>query len=118
MITLTVHTDVVVASVTGELDAVAVGPLRSRLGEALRNTRSALILDLTGVSVCSAAILQVLLDITAAADAAGVSCAIVSERRAVLRPIELAGLGAVLRTVPTLAAARGHLGTAVERAAS
>ncbi|MEV0674959.1 STAS domain-containing protein [Actinosynnema sp. NPDC050436] len=98
-----------VVRVTGDLDAAVVGVLRVRLLDAVAGRPPALVLDLTGVEFCAAAVLHVLLDVTACARSAGVPCAIVADCRAVLKPIAVTGLFPRLWPLPNLAAAREWL---------
>ncbi|GLY47845.1 STAS domain-containing protein [Lentzea sp. NBRC 102530] len=101
--------DVTVATVSGELDSVSSGFLSRHLEAAVAARPHALILDFAAVGFCSAAVLRVLVETTAAADSAGVRWALVSDHRAVLRPIELTGLEVSLHPLPTVAAARQWL---------
>jgi anti-anti-sigma factor len=101
-VTVTVRRGVTVVSVVGELDGMVADLLRRHFAAALAAAADALVLDLGKVSFCSAAILRVLLQTTAAAAEAGVACAIVGDHRAVVRPIELAGLGSVLRPLASV----------------
>lgn len=102
------HTTV---SVTGDLDMTVADRLWRHLSTALASTPPALIIDLGAVSFCSASILEILVEITTAARVADVACVIVSDRRAVRRPITIAGLDPVLRPLPSLAAAHARLAT-------
>lgn len=111
-IDVTTTRDATVVSVTGELDLTVADRLRRRLTAAVAPTPPALIIDLTGVDFCSAIILGLLVEITTAANAAGVAWAIASDRRAVRRPITVTGLDPVLRPVADVAAARDRLGIA------
>lgn len=108
-ITATATPAATVVSVTGELDLTVADRFRRHLSEALAATPLVLIIDLTEVSFCSATILGVLLDIKAAADAAHVAWAIVSDRPAVRRPITITGLDPALRPLASVAEAYAQL---------
>ncbi|SEF37436.1 anti-anti-sigma factor [Amycolatopsis pretoriensis] len=97
-----------VVTVTGELDLARTGHLASLLGEELELAPRALVIDLTGLTFCSARGLGVVLDAVSAARAAGVPVAVVAESRAVLRPVRVLGLEAELPLHRTLAEATGH----------
>jgi anti-anti-sigma factor len=99
----------VVVTVIGEVDMSVTDCLRTSLFEALTTASRAMIIDLSMVSFASAAMLRVLVEVTAAARAAGVGCAIVSDQHAVRRIIHLAGLDPVLRPWPSLASAEYDL---------
>lgn len=99
----------VIVSVAGDLDRSVADMVRHRFSAALTHASSGLILDLTAVTLCPAAILRVLLDVMAAADSAGVGCVIVAGQRAVRRPVALTGLTSVLHPLPSLPAAQAWL---------
>ncbi|MEV6825338.1 STAS domain-containing protein [Amycolatopsis sp. NPDC051102] len=83
-------------AVTGDLDLSVTSSLHERLEAELSRRPAALVLDLAGVTFCSAGALAVLLDVVTTAHARGVPCAIVATDRAVLRPIRLLRLDRVL----------------------
>ncbi|ATE55643.1 STAS domain-containing protein [Actinosynnema pretiosum] len=97
--------DAVVVRVSGELDASTTGPLRARLFDEVSRSPSALVVDLSAVTFCSAAALGLLLATTAAAERLGVRWALVGGQRAVRRPITAAGLDAALRPRDDVASA-------------
>ncbi|WP_233224059.1 STAS domain-containing protein [Amycolatopsis sp. CA-128772] len=83
-------------TVTGDLDLAVTASLHEQLEAELRGTPAALVLDLTGVTFCSAGALAVLLDVVTTAHARGIPCAIVATDRAVLRPVRVLQLDRVL----------------------
>ena len=99
-----------VVSVVGELDLTVADRFRRRLADEVARAPAALIIDLTGVHFCCAVILGILVQITTAADTAGVAWVIAGDSRAVRRPITITGLDPLLRPVSSVAAARGRLG--------
>jgi anti-sigma B factor antagonist len=109
---LTEGSDLTVAAVSGELDSGVAGFLRRHFVEALAAGPPALLLDFAAAGFCSAAVLRVLTEVTGAADSAGVAWAFVSDQRAVLRSLVLAGLDETLHPLPTVAAARSWLALA------
>ncbi|MFJ1767246.1 STAS domain-containing protein [Amycolatopsis sp. NPDC088138] len=109
--TLTVTTthDSTVVAATGDLDVVVADRLLARLSDELALRPQALVVDLTRVGFCSARTLRVLLTTSADAHAAGIPCVIVSDQRAVRRPIAVLGLDHLLQVQENLAAAREWL---------
>ncbi|MEA5367138.1 STAS domain-containing protein [Amycolatopsis sp., V23-08] len=108
--TITVHTigDTTIIAVAGELDAAVADDLRRHLLAGVASS-SALIVDLTAVTFCSAGTLRILLDVTGAARSAGASCAMVSDHWIVLRAITACGFESRLAVHPTLGAALSWL---------
>jgi anti-sigma B factor antagonist len=90
--------DVLVVRVTGELDADTVPEVRAAMAAGLAENPSALVLDLSDVRFFSSAGLSLLLEIRRRID----SFAVVANRRAVLRPIQLTTVGSLLTVTPTL----------------
>jgi anti-anti-sigma factor len=109
--TLTVTTthDSTVVAATGDLDGAVADHLLARLADELGMRPQALLVDLTRVSFCSARVLRVLLTTSADAHAAGIPCVLVSDQRAVRRPIAVLGLDHLLQVQGSLAAAREWL---------
>ncbi|WP_372664548.1 STAS domain-containing protein [Amycolatopsis kentuckyensis] len=99
-----------VVAVAGELDLARTDRLAALLAEELDLAPRALVLDLTGLTFCSARGLGVVLDAVSAARAAGVPVAVVAEGRAVLRPVQALGLEDELPLHRTLDGATGHHG--------
>ncbi|OAP20893.1 hypothetical protein A4R44_08338 [Amycolatopsis sp. M39] len=69
----------------------------------------AVIADLSRVDFCSAQSLRVLLEASAEAHAAGVPCAVVSDQRALQRPVTVLGVDHVLQLHRDLRAAQSWL---------
>ncbi|UOZ03159.1 STAS domain-containing protein [Amycolatopsis sp. WQ 127309] len=109
--TLTVTTthDSTVVAATGDLDGAVAEHLLGRLADEVALRPRALVIDLSRVAFCSARVLRVLLTTSADAHAAGIPCVLVSDQRAVLRPIAVLGLDHLLQVQPSLAAAREWL---------
>ncbi|ACU36542.1 STAS domain-containing protein [Actinosynnema mirum] len=112
-ITASSSSEVTVVTATGELDGAVTDRLRHHLAEAVADTPPALIIDFGEVSFCSAAVLGVLVEITAAAETADVRWAVVSDQRAVRRPTTLSGLDPVLLPMTSVPEACASLRTPV-----
>ncbi|MCR6481977.1 STAS domain-containing protein [Amycolatopsis sp. OK19-0408] len=97
-----------VYTLRGEFD-FAVSP---KLAELLPAEPGAarIVLDMTGVEYCDSSCLQVFLRLSARLREAGGRFAVVSTVHAVVRPIELLGLGDVMPVHPTIDAARASWG--------
>ncbi|MBE1496389.1 anti-anti-sigma factor [Amycolatopsis lexingtonensis] len=110
---LTVHVravpEAVVVAAEGDLDLGSAPVLRTRAGAALDGRPEALVVDLGGVGFCGSAGLQVIAELVAATTAADVPFALVTDRRAVLRALQLTRLDTTLALHPTLAGARAWL---------
>ncbi|MFJ8915817.1 STAS domain-containing protein [Amycolatopsis sp. NPDC102389] len=101
-------TDTVV-TVSGEIDLGVSDDLRRALDDELRFEPSALIADLSAVTFCDSSGFTVLVQIRAKAEEAGVPFILVTQERALLRPMSLLGLDAVFNVHPTLDSARDVL---------
>lgn len=88
--------DLVVARVQGDLDYVVAPTLRRHLLERLGAAVPVLVVDLTLVTLLSAAAIQVLLTVQEMAIERGVELRLVASGRAVLRPLQLTGVDAHL----------------------
>ena len=108
-ITVTTTAESTVVAVIGEIDACCTGRLGDQLAIEVTLAPRALILDLSEVRFCSAQGLAVLLRTSTDAHASGVPCAVVTGRRAVLRPIRILRLDRVLQIHRTLADAQDWL---------
>jgi anti-sigma B factor antagonist len=86
-VTATAETTIVTAR--GEIDLAVVGRLRTRLAEETGLAPRALVLDLSGVTFCSARGITELLVAASEAHVSGVPFAIVAAQRAVVRPISV-----------------------------
>lgn len=90
-------TGALVARVRGDLDYLVAPALRRHLLERLEATVPLLVVDLTAVTLLSAAAIQVLLTVHDMAPAHGAEVRVVADNRAVLRPLQLTGVDAQLR---------------------
>lgn len=99
----------VVVAAAGDLDLGTAPTLRTRTRDALDGRPGALIVDLGGITFCGSAGLQVLAELIAETEAADLRFAVVTERRAVLRALELTRLDAALAVHPTVSRARQWL---------
>ncbi|MEU8635398.1 STAS domain-containing protein [Amycolatopsis sp. NPDC048633] len=107
--TVTTTCDSTVVAATGDLDSVVAERLLDHLSGEIALRPRALVVDLTRVSFCCTRVLSALLSATADAHAAGIPCVIVSDQRAVRRPITALDLDQVLQVQDNLAAAREEL---------
>jgi anti-anti-sigma factor len=80
----------------GEIDLAVVDRLRSRLAEETELAPRALVLDLSGVTFCSARGITELLVAASEAHVSGVPFAIVAAQRAVLRPVKVLDVERIL----------------------
>lgn len=108
-ISITASADDTVVAVSGEIDLGVSDDLRRALDEELGFKPSALIADLSAVSFCDSSGFTVLVQIRAKAEEAGVPFIMVTQERALLRPMSLLGLDAVFTVHPTLDSARDVL---------
>ncbi|WP_053721333.1 STAS domain-containing protein [Saccharothrix sp. NRRL B-16348] len=90
--------DVLVVGVTGELDMDTAPEVRAVIVSGLVERPSALVLDLTGVGFFSSAGLSLLLEARRRID----TLAVVANGRAVLRPIQLTSIAALLTVFPSV----------------
>lgn len=93
---------VLLARVRGDLDYLVAPILRRRLLERLGSAVPLLIIDLSAVTLLSAAAIQTLLTVHQMAPRHGVDVRLVGGGRAVLRPLQITGVDAQLRLHPTL----------------
>ncbi|QXV57918.1 STAS domain-containing protein [Amycolatopsis sp. TNS106] len=108
-ISITASAGDTVVAVAGEIDLAVSDDLRRALDEELRFKPSALIADLSAVTFCDSSGFTVLVQIRAKAEQAGVPFIMVTQERALLRPMALLGLDAVFIVHPTLDSARDML---------
>jgi anti-sigma B factor antagonist len=81
----------------GEVDAVTAGRLAAAIGTALAGGTSRVTVDLSGVSFLDAAGVHALAAGRLQAISAGSRMSVVATHRAVLRPLRIAGLAAILQ---------------------
>jgi anti-sigma B factor antagonist len=110
-VALTVITtcELTVVAATGDLDNAVAGRLRECLAGEVLLRPGGLIVDLSRAGFCSAGIIRVLLETQRHARADGIPCAVVSARRAVVRPVTALGLVHLVQLHPDIAAAEDWL---------
>lgn len=108
---VTVTTEATVLDIAGDLDSTTTGRLADHLGAELSLRPPALVTDASEVTFCATRALTVLLAADEDARAARVPFAIVTRRRALLRPLALLGLDRQLDIQPTLDDALHRLAT-------
>ncbi|MDT7803304.1 MAG: hypothetical protein QOI78_6737 [Actinomycetota bacterium] len=100
--------DVTVFVLRGEFDLAVSAKLADLLPAGPGARR--IVLDMTGVEYCDSSCLQVLLRLGTRLKEAGGRFAVATTVHAVVRPIELLGLGDVMPLHPTVAAVRAAWG--------
>ncbi|MFD5249378.1 STAS domain-containing protein [Amycolatopsis sp. NPDC058340] len=108
-ISITASATDTVVTVSGEIDLGVSDDLRRALDEELRFKPASLIADLSAVTFCDSSGFTVFVQIRAKAEEAGVPFILVTQERALLRPMSLLGLDAVFTVHPTLDSARDVL---------
>lgn len=91
----------VVLSVNGEVDILTAPQLGRAICEALAESATALVIDLTEVTFLASVGMSVLVATQEAADAMAVRFAVVADGVTTRRPIRLLGIDAVLALYPT-----------------
>lgn len=95
--------DAIVLAVRGDVDLSTTSFLQTALLAHLRDAAPQMVVDLTGVSLLSAAGLTVLVNVKHAAAAAGSSLCLVARTRVVLLPLTITGLDDEFDIYPELA---------------
>lgn len=108
-ISITASATDTVVTVAGEIDLGVSDDLRRALDDELRFKPPVLIADLSAVTFCDSSGFTVFVQIRAKAEDAGVPFILVTQERALLRPMSLLGLDAVFIVHPTLDSARDVL---------
>jgi anti-sigma B factor antagonist len=90
-------TDQVVLTASGEIDSSSAPVLRRHLDEMLEGAATEITVDLRGVSFLDSAGLCVLASAHRRATAAGVRLRVLASSRAVIRPLQITGLWALLQ---------------------
>ncbi|MDQ7803063.1 STAS domain-containing protein [Amycolatopsis sp. A133] len=107
---LTVRTrtvpEAVVVAAAGDLDLGTAPVLRTRARAALTGRPGALIVDLGAITFCGSAGLQVIAELVTATAAAELPFAVVTDRHAVLRSLQITRLDATVALHPTVDGAR------------
>ncbi|WP_410659425.1 STAS domain-containing protein [Amycolatopsis sp. lyj-112] len=98
-----------VVTVAGEIDLAVSERLRQCLEEELRFKPAALIADLSEVSFCDSSGFTALVQTRAKAEETNTPFILVTQERALLRPLALLGLDAVFNVHPTVDSARDAL---------
>ncbi len=94
-----------VLAVAGELDIATTSRLRDQIVQALRDTNTPVIIDLSGVSFCDASGLAMLVGVQRRATLEGRTVVLAGPRRNVLKLLHITGLDRAFTIHPTLAAA-------------
>lgn len=94
-----------VTRVRGDIDYLVAPVLRRHLLEHIASARSVLVVDLSGVTLLSAAAIQALATVCSVAPEQGVEVRLVAASRVVLRPLQLTGMDEHLPLYPTIDAA-------------
>lgn len=97
--------ETVVLHVAGEVDTMTAPALDSAVTTELERDPARLVLDLTGVTFLASRGLAVLVRAAALAEERGSRVELVSQRRAVLRPLEVTRMAHLFAIHPTLDAA-------------
>ncbi|MEV4315686.1 STAS domain-containing protein [Actinocrispum sp. NPDC049592] len=90
-----VRPNIVVVQVAGELDMSSVKPLETAVGHQLTTRPKGLVIDMRNVTFCRSSGLRVLLKARESAEDAHIGLRLVAVRPAVLRVLEISGLGSV-----------------------
>ncbi|MFI9007886.1 STAS domain-containing protein [Actinosynnema sp. NPDC053489] len=96
------HDGTTVVEVVGEIDMASDKPIRALLADQLGRDPVALVLDLTRVDFFGSAGIQLLVEALAGAERRGVALAVATDRRAVLRPLEITLVNETVDIHPTL----------------
>ncbi|MFD0205884.1 MULTISPECIES: STAS domain-containing protein [Saccharothrix] len=97
------HEGIVVVEVVGEIDMACESPVGTVLAAQLDQRPAGLVVDLTGIDFFGSAGIQLLVEAIERAKLRGVTLAVATDRRAVLRPLEITLVREVLDVHPTLA---------------
>jgi anti-sigma B factor antagonist len=100
------HLDgVAVVEVTGEIDLMSGGSLLAILTAQVDQRPTGLVVDLTGTEFFGSTGIGTLLKTAALAHDHGIEMVVVTDHRAVLRPLQITGVDQELRIRPTVARA-------------
>jgi anti-sigma B factor antagonist len=102
--------ELVLVSVSGELDSYTAGPLQARIEEAGTVGADTVLVDLSEISFIDSAALAVLVRETKRLEGRGHSLVLVTNDPRTRRIVEVTGLSRVLRTYATLQDALAELG--------
>ncbi|MDQ2583670.1 anti-sigma factor antagonist [Saccharothrix yanglingensis] len=112
------HDDIPVVVVAGEIDASTAHPVRVRLNDVLDRHPSGLVVDLSDVGFFGSTGLQLLLGAVLRARRLRTELALVANRRAVLRPLEITDLHHEVAVHPTVEQAVAAVRTRLDRTAA
>ncbi|MCE7000943.1 STAS domain-containing protein [Saccharothrix sp. S26] len=96
------HDDITVVEVIGEIDMACEKPVRAVLTSLLDDRPAGLVVDLTRVDFFGSSGIQLLVEAVASAERRGVALAVATDRRAVLRPLEITLIIETVEIHPTL----------------
>ncbi|MFE9746893.1 STAS domain-containing protein [Saccharothrix saharensis] len=96
------HDGVTVVEVAGEIDMATEQPVRAVLAEQLDRRPAGLVVDLARIDFFGSAGIQLLIEAATSAQRRGVPLAVATDRRAVLRPLEITGVLDAVNVHPTL----------------
>ncbi|MFF0041683.1 STAS domain-containing protein [Streptomyces mirabilis] len=99
----------VVAHLQGEMDYVSAPLFRERLGQVIARCDRFIVVELTGVSFCDSAGLNVLLGARRVAEASGVELVLACVSLPLSRILEMTGADQVLRVFDTVSDAEAAL---------
>lgn len=105
------HHGTAVVRVTGEIDLACEESVRSAIVGQLGRRPAALVLDFTEVEFFGSTGLQLVVDAFASATRLGLGFAVATDRRAVLRPLEITLVRETVDVHPTLRDALGAVRT-------
>ncbi|MBB5957980.1 anti-anti-sigma factor [Saccharothrix tamanrassetensis] len=98
------HDGTAVVRVTGEIDMACEKPVRAAIFEQLHQRPAGLVVDLTGIDFFGSTGIQLLVEAIAHAQRLGVALAVATDRRAVLRPLEITHMSQAVVIYPTVQA--------------
>ncbi|MEV8435933.1 STAS domain-containing protein [Actinosynnema sp. NPDC051121] len=96
------HDGIAVIEVVGEIDMSCEKPIRAKLAEQLEQRPAGLVVDLTRIDFFGSAGIQLLVEAVAGAARRGVALAVATDRRTVLRPLEITLVNRSVDIHPTL----------------
>ncbi|KOX28266.1 hypothetical protein ADK67_12230 [Saccharothrix sp. NRRL B-16348] len=91
-----------VVAVAGEIDMACEQPVRAAIAAQLDRRPDGLVLDLADVDFFGSAGIQLVVDAIARAERLGVPLAVATDRRTVLRPLEITLVSEAVDVHPTL----------------
>lgn len=96
------HDGLAVVAVAGEIDMACEQPVRAAIAAQLDRRPAGLVLDLADVDFFGSAGIQLVVDAIARAERLGVPLAVATDRRTVLRPLEITLVSEAVDVHPTL----------------